>query len=241
MAEESLAQLRAELEAAQQSKQLEDSVERLRQAMEEAELARQECDQAREALRDAEGQLDELRYQLQAAQTAEQDARDARKLQARGSEAEELKAELEAARHIELQLRESLGAGGDETAQLRAELERARQDQSEIDLLRESLEAFRQESLNQADEQNRLLNQIQELQAELEVSRVRATTAGNLTEMARLQDNWQLHQEKAGLLQQRLDQLQQRFDWPKRRPRCTRPKLKKPKDVCRKSNRGRRG
>ncbi len=214
MAEESLAQLRAELEAAQQSKQLEDSVERLRQAMEEAELARQECDQAREALRDAEGQLDELRYQLQAAQTAEQDARDAlEQLQARGSEAEELKAELEAARHIELQLRESLGAGGDETAQLRAELERARQDQSEIDLLRESLEAFRQESLNQADEQNRLLNQIQELQAELEVSRVRATTAsGNLTEMARLQDNLQLHQEKAGLLQQRLDQLQQRFD-----------------------------
>ena len=213
-AEESLAQLRGELEAAQQSQQLEESVGQLRQAMEEAELARQECEQAREALRDAEGQLEELRQQLREAQAAEQQARESlEQLQAGGAETEELRSELEAARRIELQLRESLGAGGDETAQLRAELERARQDQSEVDLLRESLEAFRLESFNQASEQSRLLNQIQELQAELEISRVRATTAsGNLTEMARLQDNLQLHQEKAGLLQQRLDQLQQRFD-----------------------------
>ena len=213
-AEESLAQLRGELEAAQQSQQLEESVGQLRQAMEEAELARQECEQAREALRDAEGQLEELRQQLGEAQAAEQQARESlEQLQAGGAETEELRSELEAARRIELQLRESLGAGGDETAQLRAELERARQDQSEVDLLRESLEAFRLESFNQASEQSRLLNQIQELQAELEISRVRATTAsGNLTEMARLQDNLQLHQEKAGLLQQRLDQLQQRFD-----------------------------
>ena len=213
-AEESLAQLRGELEAAQQSQQLEESVGQLRQAMEEAELARQECEQAREALRDAEGQLEELRQQLREAQAAEQQARESlEQLQAGGAETEELRSELEAARRIELQLRESLGAGGDETAKLRAELERARQDQSEVDLLRESLEAFRLESFNQASEQSRLLNQIQELQAELEISRVRATTAsGNLTEMARLQDNLQLHQEKAGLLQQRLDQLQQRFD-----------------------------
>ena len=213
-AEESLAQLRGELEAAQQSQQLEESVGQLLQAMEEAELARQECEQAREALRDAEGQLEELRQQLGEAQAAEQQARESlEQLQAGGAETEELRSELEAARRIELQLRESLGAGGDETAQLRAELERARQDQSEVDLLRESLEAFRLESFNQASEQSRLLNQIQELQAELEISRVRATTAsGNLTEMARLQDNLQLHQEKAGLLQQRLDQLQQRFD-----------------------------
>ena len=213
-AEESLAQLRGELEAAQQSQQLEESVGQLRQAMEEAELARQECEQAREALRDAEGQLEELRQQLREAQAAEQQARESlEQLQAGGAETEELRSELEAARRIELQLRESLGAGGDETAKLRAELERARQDQSEVDLLRESLEAFRLESFNQASEQSRLLTQIQELQAELEISRVRATTAsGNLTEMARLQDNLQLHQEKAGLLQQRLDQLQQRFD-----------------------------
>ncbi len=214
-AEESLAQLRVELEAAQQSKQLEESVEQLRSAMEEAELARQDCEQAREALRDAEGQLDELRHQLEQAQAAEQQARESlEQLQVGSSDAEELRAELEAARRIELQLRESLGVGGDETAQLRSELERARQDQSEIDLLRESLEAFRTESLHQADEQGRLLNQIQELQAELEASRLRvtATASGSLTEMARLQDNLQLNQEKAGLLQQRLDQLQQRFD-----------------------------
>ncbi|MBX3171468.1 MAG: EAL domain-containing protein [Candidatus Eremiobacteraeota bacterium] len=191
-AEESLTRLRAELE---------ESVEQLRQAMEEAE-------QAREAGREAQAGLEELRRQLEQAQSALE------QLRAGEVEAEQLRAELEAARHIELQLRESLGAGGDETARLRAELDRARQDQSEIDRLRESLEAFRQESHNQASEQNRLLNQIQELQEELEASRVRANTtaSGSLTEMARLQDNLQLHQEKAGLLQQRLDQLQQRFD-----------------------------
>jgi diguanylate cyclase (GGDEF)-like protein len=201
-AEESIAQLRAELEAAQQSKHLEDSVEQLRQAMEGAELARQDCEQAREALRDAEAQLEELRQQLEQAQASERQALlELEQLQSGGAETEQLRGELEAARQIEQQLRESLGA----------ELEQARQDQSEVDLLRESLEAFRQESVSQSEEQNRLLNQIQELQLELENSKLR-TASGNLTEMARLQDNLQLHQEKSGLLQQRLDQLQQRFD-----------------------------
>ncbi|MBN9419091.1 hypothetical protein ABS71_22290 [bacterium SCN 62-11] len=210
--EESLAQLRSELEAAQQSKNLEDSVEQLRQAMEETELARQECEQAREALRDAEAQLEELRTQLEQAQAAEQQVRqELEQLRAGGDEAEQLRAELDAARQIELQLRESLGVGGDEAARLQAELEQARHQGSEVELLRESLEAFRQQSSDQAEEQNRLLNQIQELQAELEAAKYRSAS-GNLTEMARLQDNLQLHQEKAGLLQQRLDQLQQRFD-----------------------------
>jgi len=197
-AEERLELLRSELEAAQSARHLEDSVEQLRQAGEEAELARQERDQALQALRDAEEQLEQLRSELQQAQ-----------------QSEALQGELETARQIEQQLREALEGLRSESAdaaQLRAELELARQDLAETDVLRESLEAFRQESVFQSEEQNRLLGEIQELRSQLEEARLRAANAGSSAELTRLQDNLQLHQEKAGLLQQRLEQLQQRFE-----------------------------
>jgi diguanylate cyclase (GGDEF)-like protein len=197
-AEQRLAMVRSELEAAQQSQALEESVEQLRQASAETELAREERDQAQQALKEAEEQLEQLRAELQEAQ---QNAT--------------LQSELETAREIEHQLRETLEGLRSESAdaaQLRAELELARQDLAESDLLRESLEAFRQEAAAQSEEQNRLLNEIQDLREQLEEARMRAANAGSNTELARLQDNLQLHQEKASLLQQRLDQLQQRFE-----------------------------
>lgn len=214
-AEQRVELLRSELEAAQQSQALEGSVEQLRLASEEAEQARQERDQAQQFLKEAEEQLEQLRTELLLAQQSEL-----------------LQSELDTAREIEHQLRETLEglrsesadaaqlraeleglrAESADAAQLRAELELARQDLAESDLLRESLEAFRQEAAAQGEEQNRLLNEIQELREQLEEARMRAANAGSNTELARLQDNLQLHQEKAGLLQQRLDQLQQRFE-----------------------------